>query len=127
MTKDSVLKFTKGDAIATGLVALTAVAILLILFLSPAGSPAATATVFQNGVPLCTLDLSQDTEYTVTGTYTNVITVRNGEIAVTDTNCPGKDCRDCGWQHLAGRNIICLPNRMEIRLDGQSDTDAETR
>ena len=52
------------------------------------------------------------------------VTVKNGKIAVTHSDCPGKDCVGCGWQSQSGRSLVCLPNRMEIRIvTAKSDVD----
>ena len=57
----------------------------------------------------------------------NTVTVENGKIAITASTCPGSDCVHSGWAHRAGQAIICLPNRVEIRLigtAGSGDIDA---
>ena len=53
----------------------------------------------------------------------HTVTVQDGRVAVTASDCPGSDCVHSGWAKDAGRAIICLPNRMEIRLTGSSDVD----
>ena len=63
-------------------------------------------------------------EFTVTGDYTNTITVRDGKIAVTASDCPGHDCVSCGWVEHGGKSIVCLPNGLEIRvLADRGDVD----
>ena len=64
---------------------------------------------------------------TVGGLYTNRITVRGGRIAITESSCPGEDCVHSGWIDRPGRSLVCLPNRVEIRLEGpaaEDDVDA---
>ena len=42
-------------------------------------------------------------------------------IAITGSDCPGEDCVHSGWIKASGRSIVCLPNKVEIRIVGQSD------
>jgi len=86
-----------------------------------------TARVYKDGSLLCELSLDRDTEYIVEGEYTNVICVRNGAVAITESTCPGEDCTHIGFISEGGRSIVCLPNRVEIMLSGESDVDAFTQ
>ena len=55
--------------------------------------------------------------------YTNKIVCENGSISVTESTCPGGVCVSSGSISEAGRSIVCLPNRVEIRITGSSDVD----
>lgn len=115
-------RFCKWDMLPVAIVlALAAVAFLLFL---PAKTPASRAEVYQNGKLLTTLPLDRDSTYTVTGAYTNTITVKNGQVAVTESDCPGEDCKACGFTGTSGKSIVCLPNGLEIRIVGKS-TDVD--
>lgn len=127
MKTDASLRPKPGDFILTGIIALIAVAMILFLFFHTGSTEAGSAIVYQDGSLLRTLDLTLDTEFTVTGQYTNTITVHSGRVAVTQSTCPNKDCVYCGWQSRPGQSIVCLPNRLEIVLSGESDVDAFTR
>ena len=108
------LAFQKGDILAIGTVILLAV-LVFALFLS--GEEAGGyAEVYQDGQLLQTVSLDRDGEFVITGTYSNTVTVRDGRIAVTDSDCPGADCVSCGWIGSSGRSIVCLPNGIEIRV-----------
>lgn len=108
------LRFQKGDLIAIAGVLVLAVLVLM-LFL-PKQEAAAYAEIYQDGKRVKTVLLTEDQEFTVTGTYSNTITVLNGRIAVTESDCPGGDCLRCGWLDSTGRSIVCLPNGLEIRV-----------
>ena len=75
--------------------------------------------------------LAPDAEFTVEGVYTNHVSVRNGQVAITESSCPGGDCMHSGWIRENGRSIICLPNRVEIRVVGgapeENEVDAVVR
>lgn len=110
------LRFQFSDGIAIAAVALLALALF---FLPGRSTPAASAQIYQDGTLITTLSLDIDQEFVAEGKYTNVITVRDGKIAVTRSDCPGADCVNCGWISTAGRSIVCLPNGLEIRVLAQ--------
>lgn len=114
------LRFQKGDIAAIAGVVLMAVLVLL-LFLPKQADAAVYAQIYQNGKCIQTVRLTENQQFTVTGKYTNTVTVRDGKIAVTGSDCPGEDCVRCGWINSTGRSIVCLPNSLEIRVVGASD------
>ena len=111
------LNFKIGDAVIIAFVALAAV--LLIIFFASENRQACNCRIYLEGKLIKTLPLNIDTEYTINGEYTNTVTVKNGKCAVTYSNCPGCDCVASGFKSKAGSSIICLPNRMEVRLTGE--------
>ena len=117
------LKFRKGDLLAIGLVVLLAIAVLLCFFPKDKGQ-ASAAEIYLNGKLIKTVDLTKDQTFTVSDRYTNEITVKDGEIFVADADCAGEDCVHSGSIHTTGRSLVCLPNRVEIRVvSGSSDVD----
>ena len=84
---------------------------------------AQSAQVFSDGQLLYTLDLRIDTVKTVESPFgTNVITVKDGAIAVTEADCPDGYCMDRGYC-TGGVQIVCLPNRLVIRFGGEQEVD----
>ena len=58
------------------------------------------------------------------GEYKNVITVSEGAISITASDCPGEDCVHSGAIRTSGRSIVCLPNEVEVRVvNAASDVD----
>ena len=109
------LQFQKGDWFAIGLVAFLALAVF-VLCLPSSPSGAGEAQVYLEGDLIHTLPLSEAQSLTVTGDYTNVITVSDGRVAITESDCPGGDCVHSGWISTSGRSLVCLPNGLEIRV-----------
>ena len=94
---------------------------LALLLARPAAD---TARVYSDGELIAVLDLSRDQTITVPyGEGQNVITVREGKVAVTDASCPDQICMGRGWCD-GGLPIVCLPNRLVIRFSNQGDVDA---
>ncbi len=115
MVQSERLKFRKGDWLAIGIVACLAVAVLL-CFLPGNGGDASCAEVYLNGKQIKTVDLTKDQTFVVSDRYENVITVKNGEIFVSASDCPGEDCVHSGKISTLGRILVCLPNGLEIRI-----------
>lgn len=109
------LRFQKGDLLAVAVTLLLAAAVF-VLFLPRENSQAAVAEIYLDGALIRQVSLSEDGEFTVTGDYENTVTVRDGKIAVTRSDCPGGDCVHSGWIGSRGRSLVCLPNRLEIRV-----------
>lgn len=103
--------------------AVLAVCVVLSLWLLWPRADAAYAEIWSDGKLLHTLSLSVDREVTVqTDRGTNVITVKEGKIAVTQADCPDHYCMDRGFC-AGGTQIVCLPNRLVIRFTGQQEMD----
>ena len=121
------LRFRKGDLLAVGIVLLLIAALFLCFFPSKSGETA-YAQVYHKGQLVQTLPLAADTVWSFKGEYTNTLTIQDGKVAVTHSDCPGGDCVACGWISGAGRSLVCLPNALEIRIVGaESDVDFVVR
>ena len=85
---------------------------------------ATQAEVWSEGKLLYVLDLTVDQEKIVTTeTGTNVITVKDGKIAVTQATCRDSYCIKRGYCN-SGPQIVCLPNRLVIHFLGKQTVDA---
>ena len=87
------------------------------LFLLQPAAPAATAQIYSHGVLIKTVNLGTEQEFKVAakGDNYNIITVKDGKIAVTSASCPDHYCMHRGFCN-SGAPIICLPNALEIRF-----------
>ena len=81
-----------------------------------------TATVVLDGETIAQYDLTTLTEpvtLEVDGApYPLTIQAEPGRIRILESSCPGQDCVHTGWADQAGQQIICLPNRLVISLEG---------
>lgn len=119
----SSLRFRKTDLIAIAIVLVLAAAVLLAFMPSSDTSPAQIA-IYQDGELIKTLSINESQKFEISGKYTNTVTIQDGKVAITQSNCPGSDCVACGWIANSGRSIVCLPNGVEIRILSQdSDVD----
>lgn len=56
-----------------------------------------------------------------------VFSIQDEQIAVLDGHCPDKICERTGYIGGAGESIICLPNRVIVQIEGESELDAIVR
>lgn len=86
-------------------------------------TPAVSVEVWSQGELIKTLSLEKDQTITVeTETGRNVVTVKDGKVAVTEANCPDKVCVNRGWCS-GGAQIVCLPNRLILKFTGGNAID----
>lgn len=95
---------------------------LSVLLLRPWETPT-QAEIWSDGHLVETVSLAVDRVITVESRFgTNIVTVKDGKIAVTEADCPNHDCMARGFCG-GGAPIVCLPNRMEIRFRGGQSVD----
>ena len=97
---------------------------LSVFLLWPRGA-STHAQIIRDGQVLYTVDLRIDQQFPITNADggSNVVTIENGKIAVTEANCPDHYCMQRGFCD-SGMDIVCLPNRLVIRFVGQQEIDA---
>ena len=125
--KDYKLKFCKYDLIAIVIVIALIILASFVFWKVVGTEEGSRVVVYEDGKVIREVSLTEDTEFVVEGTYTNKIAVRDGKAAVIESDCPGGDCMHSGWISESGRSIICLPNRVEVRIEGDSDVDFVVR
>ena len=83
------------------------------------------AQITSQGKVIKTVNLKENQQFTVTTPEggVNVITVRDGKIAVTEASCPDHYCRNRGFCS-GGTDIVCLPNRLVIHFLQEQAVDA---
>ena len=124
------LKPKWADLIVAALI-LAAAGILLFL-LMPETDGALTAVITVDGVEVARQDLDRLEETVlleIEGVeYPITVEFAPGKVRIHETDCPSRDCYATGWVDWAGGQIVCLPNRLAIALQGEktSDIDAIT-
>ena len=121
------LTFCKADLLAIALVAVIAVLVSVVFWTSVSSEEGSTLVVYQEGEMIRELPLEEDTEFVVEGLYKNKVVVKDGKAFIEESDCPGTDCVHSGAIREAGRSIVCLPNRVELRIEGASEVDFVVR
>ncbi len=83
------------------------------------------AVISVNGKKAERLSLSKDIEnFTVKGADNISFTIKNGEIYVSESDCPDKICLKTGHISRKGQSIICVPKRVSVTIESSgNDTD----
>lgn len=120
----------RASAVAT-LVIVVAVAVLVLAWrlwsgAGTAGASAGVARVTDGDGAVHELPLGKDAELTVTTSLgTNVIEVRDGRVRVREADCPNQDCVNQGWIDADGEQIVCLPHRLYVEIEGGRAADVD--
>ncbi len=123
MEKKAFFSFRRGDWIAILFVALLALAVAAAYLPFRKDIADAAVLVYQDGKLIRELPLHTDAQFEIAGDYLNTIVIRSGRAAILESDCPGGDCMRSGWISAPGRSIVCLPNRVELRISGESKVD----
>lgn len=126
MKKNLRLSFQKGDVFAVLIVACLMI-LSAVLFLPRGETENGNVEIYKAGERIYVFPLTEERTFSVDGEYRNVISVKDGRVAMVESDCPGTDCVHTGWISSAGRSIVCLPNRVEIRITSFDEVDFVVR
>lgn len=127
MEKKSEFSLKKGDWIAVAIVIVLALGTFLFFLPKGASGQEGVVQIYQDNVLVKECNLDTDDVFVLEGEYQNTITIRDGKIGITESNCPGSDCVHSGFIGTVGRSIVCLPNKVEIRIAGEAEVDIVVR
>lgn len=119
------LPFKTADLILVG--GLLVVAAVLFFTLSRWSADGHTVEVQVDGVPVTTLPLDTDTTFVIDGADGghNTLVIADGRASVTEATCPDGVCVRHRAIDRAGQSIICLPNKVVVKVVGELTVDAE--
>ena len=72
-----------------------------------------------NGVAVSEYPLSTDGVFPLNG-GTNVLVIENGKAYLNYSSCPDHVCERMGKIGYVGESIICLPNRVAVKIVGDT-------
>ena len=59
------------------------------------------------------------------GRLLSLLSVRDGKIRFTWSDCPDQVCVHTGWIGWSGQAAVCLPNRVMVQIRGESDESGD--
>ena len=124
-TKGMRLKFCIGDVIVIGFVVMLAILIGVVFWIKTGTEEGNLVVVYREGEKIQELSLNKNTEVFIENSYTNKLVVKDKKVAIVESDCPGMDCVHSGWISGKGRSLVCLPNRVEIRIEGEVDSEVD--
>ena len=125
MARNDLRLFRKADILVYIFIAVIAVGI----FLTSNQKNEAACLLINCGGSEKTFDITRDTSFELENNgYTLTVIIENGEVFVSETDCPDRICRITGRITRPGQSIICVPAEISLTLiaDGEGDYDAFT-
>ena len=119
----------KNDLILIGGILICAFLILIAtrLWQRNNTSDAARVTVTIDGKLYGSYPLNEDYQEKITlpdGSY-NMLQIKEGKATVTEASCPDKICVNHRAIHYSEETIVCLPNKVVVRIEGGDDSGVD--
>lgn len=96
----------------------------IFIFINITKEKGSIAEVFYKDKLVLTIDLNIDSEYIVAGELGDVVLeVKDKKIRVKSENSPRNICSREGYIGDSSRTLICLPNKIIIKIIGKSEID----
>ncbi len=74
------------------------------------------------------ISLKEEGQHVIEGPLGNaILVIRDGKASLKNAPCPLKICESMGPIENAGEIILCIPNRISIKVSGGEGMDAVTR
>lgn len=124
-TRGMRLRFCIGDVLVIGFVVMLAILIGVVFWIKTGTEKGNLVVVYREGEKIQELSLDKNTEIFIENNYTNKLVVKDKKVAIVESDCPGMDCVHSGWISGKGRSLVCLPNRVEIRIEGEVDSEVD--
>lgn len=104
-------------------IAALAVLALALIFRGASAKSGSTAAVFHNGEQTALLPLDKDGVYPFEE-YGVTVEIKDRRVRISDSDCPDKICEKTGFITSPMQSIVCLPNRISVRIiDENSNTN----
>ena len=114
----------KNDVILFIVILVTGIAVFI--FSTTSQQPGAAIKVVSGHDVLGVYNLETEREIRIEENGLNVIAVSNGSAVMKESDCPGGDCLKQDAVNRAGQSIVCLPNRVLISIEGQSEHELDS-
>lgn len=112
----------------SSLLVISAVIMLLVGLKGEAGE---SADIYVDGVIKGSYPLDEEAQIKISGYNggTNILEISDGCAHMTEASCPDKLCIHQGKADRSGQSIVCLPNRVVVKISGKDvdEYDAVTR
>lgn len=123
MEKDTLIK--KKDILLIAGILIVAFAGLLVFHFTQKNGDMVVVTV--DGVVYKEYPLNKEIAVDITGANggTNHLVIKDGYADVTDASCPDKICVKSRKISKTGESIICLPNKVVVKIEGNNSGDVD--
>ncbi len=107
-----------NDIILVLVLLISALSVFIILRLLRDGG--SYAVVYINKEETARYSLETDGEYSLNG-GSNILVIEDGRAYIKEADCPQQRCVRTGKVSFVGDSIICLHNKVEVRIVGEDD------
>lgn len=109
-----------GDKILIGVLIVISLVSGYFTYYKAFNKPGQTVIIEVNGEKYNELSLSINKIITIhNGKHTNVVQILNGKVRMKESDCPDQICVKTGWIEKEGQQIVCLPNKVVVRVTGK--------
>lgn len=113
--------FSKKDMIPLLILIVISIVLFLIFYINRGEGK--KLRILYNSETLAVLPLDKDCTYTPKTDANIIIEINNRRARFVTSDCPDKVCVNTGWLTSPGQSAVCLPNRLSITIEGESNTD----
>ena len=108
----------KADIIL--LIVLIVIGLASTVFITMSKSNGSTVIIEQNGKMYGKYSLFEDKTIEIKGDKTsNIVQIKDGKVKMTESTCKNQVCVRHSEISSGGESIICLPNRVVVRIEGK--------
>lgn len=95
------------------------------LFIQNKSENGNTAEIYVDGELINTISLDEDAVFTVKSENgSNKVQIRDGKISIISSTCKNKVCISHGEIHNSTAPLVCIPNKLVIRVESdENDVD----
>lgn len=123
MKKISFLK--KGDFLILLVILLLCAGIVLYLFSIQTAHKYAIITQDNHTIQQIPLGKGIHREITIDGDYHSTIEIDDSRVRFRESTCGNRLCVNSGWISGNGEAVVCLPNRVILRITGQEEPEVD--
>ncbi|SNX54706.1 NusG domain II-containing protein [Thermoanaerobacterium sp. RBIITD] len=108
-----------GDKILIGVLIVTSIISGYFTYYKAFNRNGSKVIIEVNGTKYQELSLNIDKTITIhNGKHINIVEIKNGRVRMEEADCHDQICVKTGWIDKEGQQIVCLPNRVVVRVIG---------
>lgn len=120
-----IMRKLKADILVMALIAVIAILFFLISYFTGQLSDG-KVIIIQDGMRIGSYSLKEDRTISVSGEEGyNLILINNGNVKVSDADCPDKLCIKQQTIERNGESIICLPHKLVVLIESEEESDLD--
>lgn len=109
-------KFSYKDIIFLAVLLLCGLALSVIIFCFR--EDGSNVSIYVDGSLYASYSLNEDRVIKIGEDETNTVVIADGEVYMSEANCPDKICVHSGKKSHDGDSIVCLPHKVVIAVEG---------